>query len=617
MGLSCSDESDRCFYALSRFLTLSMNILSLHQVNLAFGGPKLLDNVSLQIESGDRICLLGRNGAGKSSLMRLLNGDIAADSGEFQRRQGLRTAYVSQDFPSVWPETIRDYLQGCGAAAGVDDLTLHIRIDQIAARLELSLDESPVDLSGGQQRRALLAAALILDPDLILLDEPTNHLDIAAIVKLEEMLLRLNKTLIFVSHDRTFARRLATRILELDRGQLHDYRCDYDTFLQRRQDVLHAEEKAWERFDQKLAAEEVWIRKGIKARRTRNMGRVRDLLKLREERRQRRERSGRVRLAIDEAQRSGRMVIEASGVSFCYGDPPPLIDNLNLRIMRGDRVALIGPNGCGKTTLLKLLTGELQPTSGELRLGTNLEVAYFDQLREQLDGDKSVKQNLADDHDQVIINGQPRHVYGYLQDFLFTPERARSPVRILSGGEKNRLLLAKLFTRPANLLILDEPTNDLDMETLELLEELLLDFQGTVLLVSHDRSFVNNLVTSSLVFTGNGKVEEIIGGYDDWLAQQPAVAAGSDKKVKTAAPVRKERPRKRSFKESRELEELPLRIETLENEQAELHQRLADPGFYQQGRNDTITGVQERLAAIETALATAYERWQELEQIPE
>ena len=594
-----------------------MNILSLHQVCLAFGGPKLLDQVSLQIEAGDRICLLGRNGAGKSSLMRLLNDDIPADSGEIQRRQGLRTAYVPQDFPSSWPGTTGEYLYQRGVAAGIDELSLQIRIDQIAGRLQLILDEPPVDLSGGQQRRALLAAALILEPDLILLDEPTNHLDIEAIIKLEEMLLRLGKTLIFVSHDRAFARRLATRIVELDRGQLHDYRCDYDTFLARRQDVIHAEEKAWERFDQKLAEEEVWIRKGIKARRTRNMGRVRDLLKLREERRRRRDRIGNVRLTIDEAQRSGRMVIEAEGVSFRYGDNPPLIEHLDLRIMRGDRVGLLGPNGCGKTTLLKLLTGELQPTSGTLRLGTNLEVAYFDQLREQLDGDKSVKQNLADDHDQVLVGGKPRHVYGYLQDFLFTPERARTPVRILSGGEKNRLLLAKLFTRPANLLILDEPTNDLDMETLELLEDLLLDFQGTVLLVSHDRSFVNNLVTSSLVFSGNGKVEEIIGGYDDWLAQNQAEPAAVAKKPKPAVSVRKKRPRKQTFKEKQELEKLPLIIEALEAEQAELHQTMGDPTFYQQGSSDKITAAKQRLAEVEEELEGTYQRWQELEQLPE
>ena len=387
--------------------------------------------------------------------------------------------------------------------------------------------------------------------------------------------------------------------------------------MERRQDVLHAEERAWERFDQKLAEEEVWIRKGIKARRTRNMGRVRDLLKLREERRQRRERIGKVRLAIDETQRSGRMVVETAGMSFSYGDNLPLIDNLDLRIMRGDRIGLLGPNGCGKTTLLKLLTGELQPTAGTLRLGTNLEIAYFDQLREQLDGDRSVKQNLADDHDQVIINGQPRHIYGYLQDFLFTPERARTPVRVLSGGEKNRLLLAKLFTRPANLLILDEPTNDLDMETLELLEELLLDYQGTVLLVSHDRSFINNLVTSSLVFTGNGKVEEVIGGYDEWQAQQPAPAAGAEKKAKAIAPVRKERQRKLTFKEKKELEELPLTIETLEAEQAELHQRMADPTLDQQGGSAAVTAANQRLASVENELDTAYRRWQELEQVPE
>ena len=592
-----------------------MNILSINQISHAFGGPKLLDTTSLQIESGDRICLLGRNGAGKSTLLHLINNDFAPDSGSVIRNQGVTTAYVPQEFPALWKGTIRQQLQQILAKEQLEPHAADVRIEQTLTQMNLDPDVELETLSGGLKRRVLLAAALVKDPDLLLLDEPTNHLDIKAICWLESFLLRLRKTLIFISHDRTFTRNLATRIIELDRGQLNDYRCDYATFLQRRQDVLHSEDKAWARFDQKLAEEEIWIRKGIKARRTRNMGRVRDLLKLREERRQRRDRTGQVRLQLETGQRSGQMVVETEQLSFKYGDDL-IIDSLNLRIMRGDRIGLIGPNGSGKTTLLKVLTEELQPSSGTLRHGTNLQITYFDQLRDQLDEDRTVKQNIADDHDQVLINGTARHIYGYLQDFLFTPERARTPVRVLSGGEKNRLLLAKLFTRPANLLILDEPTNDLDMETLDLLEELLLDYQGTVLLVSHDRSFLNNVVTSSLIFDGSGKVEEVIGGYDDWLATQPEIIAPAKKEKLNPAP-RKQRPRKLSFKEKQELEKLPQQIDALETEQAELHEKMADPTLYKEGDGTLITTMKERLAKIEITLEADYQRWEELDQIPE
>ena len=592
-----------------------MNIISLNQVNHAFGGPKLLDNASLQIESGDRICLLGRNGAGKSTLLHLINGDFPPDLGEIIRQQGVQTAYVPQEFPKVWEGSIRDYLQSILSAQGLEIHLANISIEQTLSQLDLDPEVKLETLSGGLKRRVFLAAALVQDPELILLDEPTNHLDISAICWLESFLLRLRKTLIFISHDRTFTRNLANRIVELDRGQLQDYRCNYATFLERRQDVLNSEDKAWSRFDQKLAEEEVWIRKGIKARRTRNMGRVRDLLKLREERRQRRDRSGQVKLQLETGQRSGQMVLETKGLAFTYGDSV-IIDPLNLRIMRGDRIGLIGPNGSGKTTLLKVLTEELQPTSGNIRHGTNLQIAYFDQLREQLDEDRSVKQNIADDHDQVLINGNPRHIYGYLQDFLFTPERARTPVRVLSGGEKNRLLLAKLFTQPANLLILDEPTNDLDMETLDLLEELLLDYQGTVLLVSHDRSFLNNVVTSSLVFDGNGKIEEIIGGYDDWLAMQP-IAETAPKKEKTKPLQRKERQRKLTFKEKKELESLPEKIDALEIEQVQIHEKMANPDIYKEGNSALIPTMKARLQTIEIELEEGYLRWDELDKIPE
>ena len=591
-----------------------MNILSLNNVSLAFGGPRLLDEVNFQIASGERICLLGRNGAGKSTLLHLLNGNVQPDSGGIIRRQHVNTSFVPQDFPTDWSGTIRAYL--LQKAPSHDAATDIQKIDQALSQLDLDPEADLAALSGGQKRRVLLAVALSQDPDLILLDEPTNHLDIDAIRWLENFLLKINKALVFVSHDRAFARTLATRVVELDRGRLQDYRCDYKTFLERRQEVLHAEEKEWARFDQKLAEEEVWIRKGIKARRTRNMGRVRDLQKMREERRQRRERTGNVKLKLDEAPRSGQMVIEADNLNFAYPGQQ-IIKDLNLRIMRGDRIGLIGPNGTGKTTLIKLLTGRLSPTSGRVKHGTNLHIAYFDQLREQLDEDASVKYNIAEDHDQVIIQGKPRHIYGYLQDFLFTPERARTPVRVLSGGEKNRLLLAKLFTQPANLLILDEPTNDLDMETLDLLEELILDYQGTVLLVSHDRSFLNNIVTSSLIFEGSGQIEEIIGGYDDLVRYRKSQDTKHEGKTKASPLKRKERPRKLGFKEKRELAELPAKIEDLEGEQVRLHEQMANPELYKEDDGARIALLKERLQEIEAELEQAYQRWEELDSIPE
>lgn len=595
-----------------------MNILSLNKISHAFGGPKLLDTAGLHIEAGDRICLLGRNGTGKSTLMHLINGDIQPDSGEIIRNQDIQTAYVPQEFPQDWFGSLKNWLEGILKQEGTDQIYAGVQIDQTLSQLELSPDDKLENMSGGLKRRALLAAALVQNPDLLLLDEPTNHLDIEAICWLESFLLRLRKSLIFISHDRSFTRTLATRIVELDRGQLQDYRCNYDTYLERRQDVLNAEEKEWARFDQKLAEEEIWIRKGIKARRTRNMGRVRDLQKMRVERQQRREKTGNVRLQLEEASKSGKVVIDAEQLSFNYEDSgKPVVRELDLRVMRGDRIGLIGPNGSGKTTLLKLLTDELKPDSGKLVHGTNLQTVYFDQLRNQLDEEQSVKQNIVEDHDQVIINGKPRHIYGYLLDFLFSPERARTPVKVLSGGEKNRLLLAKLFTRPANLLILDEPTNDLDMETLDLLEELLLDYKGTVLLVSHDRTFLNNVVTSSLIFDGSGRIEEIIGGYDDWLRIKKAEKAPVKEKTKTEkAPRRTERPRKLSFKEKRELEELPEKIDNLETEQAEIHEKMADPEIYKSDDGSLVSELKERLAEVETELETAYARWEELDQIP-
>ncbi|MBN2232394.1 MAG: ATP-binding cassette domain-containing protein [Deltaproteobacteria bacterium] len=601
-----------------------MSLISLHNISIAFGGPRLLDAASLQIEPGDRICLLGRNGAGKSTLLRIIGGELPPDGGEITRGKGLTTALVPQEFPENLSGPIRGFLQRTAPDK--------VALDRALSQLELDPTAELVNTSGGIRRRVLLAAALSREPDLLLLDEPTNHLDIDAIRWLEDFLLRLQQTLIFVSHDRAFVRKLATRVVEVDRGRLQDYRCGYDQYLHRRDEVQNAEEQAWARMDQKLAEEEIWIRKGIKARRTRNMGRVRDLVKLRAERRQRRERPGQVNFQIGPPERSGRMVIEAEQLGFRHpGQEELLIRDLNLKIMRGDRIGLIGPNGSGKTTFIRLLTGDLQPTAGRLRHGTNLQVAYFDQMRELLDEERTVRQNIADDHDQVLINGQPRHIYGYLQDFLFTPDRARTPVRFLSGGEKNRLLLARLFTRPANLLILDEPTNDLDMETLDLLEELLLDYAGTVVLVSHDRTFLDDVVTSSLVFTGGGRIEEIVGGYDDWLLLQqreidsgkkPAAQFGKkpgkepEKAGGNKPPsARPERPRKLTYKENRELEELPQRIETLEREQAELHDTLGDPELYRTGDGTRIIDLQERLRQVEAEIVDTYQRWEELEQL--
>ena len=595
-----------------------MALISLRNISLAFGGPKLLDDADLQVEAGDRICLLGRNGSGKSTLLRLLNREFPPDGGSIDRQQGVRVALVAQEVPGHLRGSVRDNLRHARpettAEQGWRD---EHAIDQVLSHLQLEGDAEVSTLSGGMKRRVLLARALCSEPDILMLDEPTNHLDIATIAWLEEFLLRLRTTLIFVSHDRMFARRLATRIVELDRGHLYSFPCGYDEFLQRREELLNAEQKEWARFDQKLAEEEIWIRKGIKARRTRNEGRVRALQTMREERGRRRERTGTVKMQLHSGERSGELVVEADGVSFRYADKP-VISDFSVRIMRGDRIGIIGPNGAGKSTLLKLLLGQLQATEGGLRHGTNLQVVYFDQLREQLDEEKTVQENVAGDQEQLLIGGKPRHVIGYLQDFLFSPERSRTPVKVLSGGERNRLLLARLFTRPANLLVLDEPTNDLDVETLDLLEELIMDFSGTVLLVSHDRMFLNNLVTSCLVCTGNGRVEESVGGYDDWLRGQQLQAT----EAKRPAEKKREKPkgqrtRRLSFKEKQELAELPRIIEQLEDEQAALHEQLAAPTFYRQGDGAAISAAQNRLAELENLLARSYRRWEELDAIPE
>ena len=630
-----------------------MALINLRKIQLGFGGPALLDNLDLAIERGERICLLGRNGAGKSTLMKLIAGELQADDGEFSVQQGAVITRLTQEVPAGIEGTVFDVVAtGLGELGdlvrrfhqishrlasessdklldqlsrvqheleAVDGWQSEQRVETVISRLSLDPDIAFAALSGGLKRRVLLARALVQAPDLLLLDEPTNHLDIASIDWLEEFLLNYEGTLLFVTHDRMFLRKLATRIIELDRGQLTDWPGDYENFQRRKAEMLNAEEKANARFDKKLAQEEVWIRQGIKARRTRNEGRVRALQALRAERRQRRERAGNVSMALQQAERSGKLVIEAEGISYAW-DGVPIVRDFTTTIMRGDRIGVIGPNGAGKTTLLNLLLGKLQPDSGAVKHGTKLEVAYFDQLRAQLDDEKSVQDNVADGSDKVEINGSSKHVISYLQDFLFAPDRVRQPVKALSGGERNRLLLARLFSKSANVLVMDEPTNDLDVETLELLEELLLDYQGTLLLVSHDRVFLNNVVTSTLVFEGEGRINEYVGGYDDWLSQRKAPLVESTAKPVSAKPEsgRREpvtpssKPKKLSYKDQRELDALPKRIEQLEGELEKLQMTVADPAFYKRPKEEKAE-VQRQLQDTETALNAAYGRWEALE----
>ncbi len=598
-----------------------MALISLREVSVSFGGPVLLDRVDLQIERGDRVCLVGRNGAGKSTLVRILSGDLEPDGGEVIREPGVRVALLPQEVPTETQGSVHDVVAtGLGAPSTPQDVDwrISLQVEQTLSRMGLDPQALFESLSAGLKRRVLLARALAWDPDILLLDEPTNHLDIDAIGWMEELLLRSGRTLVFVTHDRMFLKRLATRIAELDRGRLVDWACDYETFLRRKEAALEVESEQWHQFDKKLAREEAWIRQGIKARRTRNEGRVRALEKLRALRRERRERLGTVRLRAQEAARSGRLVIEAAGVTFGYEGTEPLIHDFSTIILRGDKVGIIGPNGSGKTTLLRLLLGEISPRQGMVRHGVNLQPAYFDQLRAQLDVDKSVQENVGQGNDTILFNGRPLHVMSYLQSFLFSPERARSPVRTLSGGERNRLLLALLFTKPANLLILDEPTNDLDTETLELLEGLLLDYPGTVLLVSHDRAFLNNVVTSTFVLEGGGHVGEYAGGYDDWLMQRrtpdpaPAPARAEPKAEKPR--LTRGKPPGLSYRERKELEALPGRIEGLEAEQAALYAALSDPMFYQKPGAE-IAAAKDRLEAVGLELEAAYERWEALEAL--
>ncbi|MBP7527868.1 MAG: ATP-binding cassette domain-containing protein [Syntrophorhabdaceae bacterium] len=629
-----------------------MGLIRIHDVSLSFGGPRLLDCVTLQIEPGERIGLLGRNGSGKSTLMKLLAGEIVPDSGEIVPGGNVNIAMLPQEVPDDLPGTVYDIvaLGGAGDARLLKeyhDLTILISkrgdenllrtLEQVQHKIETSgawqhhqriktvIERTAVDenalfqtLSAGMKRRVFLARALVREPDLLLLDEPTNHLDVTTILWLEEFLLKYGKTLMFVTHDRAFLQRLATRIVEIDRGRLTSYTCDYRTYLERRQALLEAQEKHRAEFDRKLAKEEVWIRQGIKARRTRDEGRVRALMRMRQERAARQEAAGLSRFSIEEAERSGRIVVDARDVSFAWGDKR-IIDGFSTTIVRGDRVGVIGPNGCGKTTLLKILLGQLEPEEGKIRLGTNISVAYFDQLRSQLDENRTLRENIGEGNDMIVTGSTTRHVVGYLQDFLFSPERTMSPVSSLSGGERNRLLLAKLFIIPSNILVLDEPTNDLDTETLELLEDKLLEYNGTILMVSHDRTFLNNVVTSTIVFEDDGKLREYVGGYDDWLrqksssAQKPGDEAPKERKQKKVrAPQQKKRL---SFKETRELESLPPLIEALETEKQQLTQILNSPDFYASRDLERIKTVNDRWKALENELEAAYRRWDELETL--
>ena len=595
-----------------------MAILTLREVSLDFGGPPLIDRVDWTVDYGERICLLGRNGEGKSTLLKLIDGELSPDGGEIVRQQALRVARLPQEVPQeVSPGTTGSVFDEVAAglrAAGQEVQGAEHRVEAILTRMELPPEAMFPSLSAGMKRRVLLAKSIVGEPDILLLDEPTNHLDIDAIRWLEDFLLRFGGTLIFVTHDRALLERLATRIVELDRGRLFDWRCDYPTFLERKDAALAAEARQNELFDKRLAQEEVWIRKGIEARRTRNEGRVRALKAMREERRRRRDVQGVARIEVQQAEASGRLVIEAKGVSFAYGERL-VIQGLTTSIMRGDKVGVIGPNGSGKTTLLRLLLGELSPRQGIVRHGTRLEVAYFDQLKATLDEERTVRENVTD-YDTISFNGQSRHILGYLQDFLFTPERSRTPVKFLSGGERSRLLLARLFTKPSNVLVFDEPTNDLDIETLELLASLLDEYPGTVLLVSHDRAFLNDVATSTLAIEAGGTVHEYAGGYDDYLLQRPAPAPiCSPTPVAPKAPrPQKERPPKLTYKEKQELAALPQRIEVLETQRRDLHNAMSNPTFYQRSGAE-IAEDKAKLSSLEQELAAAYDRWEALESL--
>ena len=630
-----------------------MALATLRNVNVSYGGEPVIEGIDFQIEPGERISLVGRNGSGKSTLLKVLTGEVAPESGELTRMIGLRVASLTQDVPQELYGSIYDTVAGglgdVGAALAqyhqvsrqaerhpdpghLDELhalqhvleansawSMHQEIVTVLSKMSLPPDALFEHLSAGMKRRVLLARALVSRPDLLLLDEPTNHLDLQAILWLEEFLLGYAGTLLFVTHDRAFLQRLSTRILEIDRGRLGSWMCDYNTFVERKAGLLEAQAHEAQEFDKKLQLEEAWVRQGVKARRTRNEGRKRALEEMREQRLARKEVVATAKMQLQGAAPSGRLVIETKGACFAY-DQHVIVEGFTIRIMRGDKIGIIGPNGSGKSTLLKVLLGELLPQRGEVNQGTRLEIAYFDQLHAQLDETLSVQQNVAGDRQMITVNGQSRHVLGYLQDFLFSSQRARSPISDLSGGERNRLLLAKLMTKPSNLLVLDEPTNDLDAETLELLEDLLVEYPGTVLMVSHDRAFLNNVVTSVLVFEGEGKIGEYVGGYDDWLrqdqarkarqveAEKPAIKKKDVAARESAAPAKK----KLSFKEQRELDALPTQIEALEARQQEMHESMAGANFYKRPPAE-ISRFNADLEQVRQELAAALARWEELE----
>ena len=634
-----------------------MALLTIHNGQLAFGDHPLLDGADFALQENERVCLVGRNGAGKSTLMKILSGNIIMDDGKMQITQDVVVSRLEQDPPRNEQGSVYEYVSGGLAEVGellkeyhnlldviaedpseknlnrltrVQEKLDHAnawrfedRVSNVLAALKLTANTKLTELSGGWQRKAALARALVCDPDVLLLDEPTNHLDVATIEWLEAFLKDFRGSIIFISHDRAFIKSMATRIVDLDRGKLSSFPGDYDNYLLEKEEALRVEEMQNAEFDKKLAQEEVWIRQGIKARRTRNEGRVRALKKLREERQDRREVQGKANIQIDTSARSGKIVFEAENLNFAF-EGKEIVTDFSFNIMRGDRIALIGPNGCGKSTVLKLLLDQLKPDSGRLHCGTKLEVAYFDQYREILDPEKSVIDNLADGKQEVTVGGRERHALSYLQDFLFSPKRARTPVKALSGGEKNRLLLARIFLKSNNLLILDEPTNDLDIETLELLEDLLANYEGTLLLVSHDRQFVDNTVMTSWIFEGNGVVEEFVGGYHDAQKQRaqaleyrqvekPAKAEKVVEETPKTAPV-KAKPKKLSYKLQRELETLPLRLEELETEIETLQQEVNDPDFFSKSVEQTQP-VLDKLSAVEQELEVAFERWEELEAL--
>ncbi|MFO1417722.1 MAG: ATP-binding cassette domain-containing protein [Methylotetracoccus sp.] len=620
-----------------------MPLLSLNRVSIAFGASPLLDEAELHLDAGERVGLVGRNGEGKSTLLRILSGQIQPDSGEVQRQPGLRLALLGQaprlpDHGTIYDAVaealgeighwISEYHRlSDGLAGGAADVRaletlqhqleahdgwrLRQRVETVLSRLALPGDKPVAGLSGGWLRRVALAQALVIDPDVLLLDEPTNHLDLDAILWLEAQLLQFSGAVLLITHDRAFLQRIATRIVDLDRGRLTSWPGDYADYVRRKADALDDEAKRNAEFDRKLAQEEVWIRQGIKARRTRNEGRVRALKRLREERAERRVQQGTARLGLTEAERSGKLVVEADKVSLGFAGVP-VIEDFSTTIMRGDRVGLIGPNGSGKTTLIGLLLGEVAPDRGTVRHGTRLQVAYFDQLRAQLDPDQTVAEAVGEGRDWIALGDQKPHVISYLANFLFPPARARSPIRSLSGGEQNRALLARLFSYPCNLLVLDEPTNDLDIETLELLEDLLAEFNGTVLLVSHDRAFLDRVVTSTLVFEGGGSVREYVGGYSDWLAQRPSPDRVEVAPAKRPAPARSQPRARLNYKEQRELAELPGIIEALESQQAALNEAINSPDFYRR-EQETVKRALDELRELEARLEETFQRWSELE----